>query len=71
MVNNCFKHFCVEAVDGSGLERLLGIVGTRNQEAGDFMDGDAKDEDDEDLADAEDADSLEEEEEESSGDDLD
>jgi len=71
VVNNCFKHFCVEAVDGSGLERLLGIVGTRNQEAGDFMDGDANDEDDEDLDDAEDADSLEEEEEESSGDDLD
>jgi len=39
VANACFKHFCVECVDEESLWRLLGIVGTANQEAGDFMEG--------------------------------
>lgn len=40
VANTCFKHFCVKCVDEENLWRLLGIVGTANKEAGDFMEGD-------------------------------
>ena len=42
VVNNCFKHFCVAAMDRENLDRILQIISTKNQEAGQFMDGDAK-----------------------------
>ena len=40
VANTCFKHFCVKCVDETNLWRLLGIVGTANKEADDFMMGD-------------------------------
>jgi len=50
VANSCFKHFCAECVDQQNLERLLGIVATPNQEAGEFMQGDeALDDQDEDM----------------------
>ena len=47
VANTCFKHFCVQCVDESNLWRLLGIVGTANKEADDFMIGDEGPENDE------------------------
>ena len=49
--NQCFKNFCVDSLDESSLARLLGIVGTANKEAGEFMepeqDAEESDENDE------------------------
>lgn len=53
VANACFRHFCVECVDEASLWRLLGIVGTANQEAGDFMEGENAGEGQEDDEEAE------------------
>ena len=46
VANQCFKQFAL-CVDEQGLARLLGIVATPNQEAGEFMDGEDQGEEDE------------------------
>ena len=38
VANYCFKQFCTESLDDDTLNRLLKIVSTKNQEAGEFMD---------------------------------
>lgn len=33
LANYCFKNFCLDALDGEGIERLLRIISTKNEEA--------------------------------------
>lgn len=56
VANTCFQHFSTNCLDDNGLERLLAIVATPNNEAGNFMDGEHQngiDEDDGELAEIE------------------
>ena len=39
VANLCFKNFCVNSLDSDSLLRLLTIVSTPNQQAGEFMQG--------------------------------
>ena len=42
VANTCFKHFSPSFLDEDSLTRLLAIISTPNEAAGDFMDGEAE-----------------------------
>ena len=44
VANLCFKNFCVKSLDTDTLVRLLTIVSTPNQQAGEFMTGQPEEE---------------------------
>lgn len=65
VVNNCFKHFCA-TMDHESLDSILEIIGSKNQDAGQYLRAKEEDEEEEETGEEIEVDADEEVEEDSS-----